>query len=227
MDPEILSGTPVICGTRVPVYDVAASVAAGIPVERILSSYPSLKRKQVELRLSLCRGKSTRGRPRQKSPLPPNAKVISRRTGYPLQISMTKLLIDECLSAELALMARERGHHEASHVVWIGKSGWKDSESREVPARRGLRFLVTWNCKDFRGPKDAPGLKGVLADVPLHGGPGSVSQMLDSRLGDYASISLLRTISRNPRCPCGLRCDRPRQGFDHARNIVHRDLSAE
>lgn len=30
--------------------------------------------------------------------------------------------------------------------------------------------LVTWNCKDFRGPKDAPGLKGVLADVPLHAG---------------------------------------------------------
>jgi len=44
---------------------------------------------------------------------------------------MTKLLIDECLSAELALMARERGHHDASHVVWIGKSGWKDWELKE------------------------------------------------------------------------------------------------
>ena len=43
----------------------------------------------------------------------------------------------------------------------------------------------------------------VGGDPP--GIPGSVSQMLDSRLGDYASISLLRTISRNPRCPCGLR----------------------
>ncbi len=117
---------------------------------------------------------------------------------------MTKLLIDECLSAELALMARERGHHEASHVVWIGKSGWKDWELKKVLLDEDW-VLVTWNCKDFRGPKDAPGLKGVLADVPLHGGPGSVSQMLDSRLGDYASISLLRTISRNPRCPCGLR----------------------
>lgn len=42
-DPEILSGTPVIRGTRVPVYDVAASVTAGIPVERILSAYPSLR----------------------------------------------------------------------------------------------------------------------------------------------------------------------------------------
>jgi hypothetical protein len=28
---------------------------------------------------------------------------------------VTKLFVDECLSSELALMARERGHHEASH----------------------------------------------------------------------------------------------------------------
>jgi len=40
---------------------------------------------------------------------------------------MTKLLIDECLSAELASMARERGHHEASHVAWIGQAGWCES----------------------------------------------------------------------------------------------------
>lgn len=33
---------------------------------------------------------------------------------------MTELLIDECLNAELALMARERRHYEAFNVVWIG-----------------------------------------------------------------------------------------------------------
>jgi uncharacterized protein (DUF433 family) len=48
-DPEILSGTPVIKGTRVPVHDIAASFEAGIQVERILRSYPSLKEGQVEL----------------------------------------------------------------------------------------------------------------------------------------------------------------------------------
>jgi hypothetical protein len=79
---------------------------------------------------------------------------------------MTKLLIDECLSAGLALMARERGHHEASRVVWIGKSGWKDWELKQVLLDEDW-VLVTWNCKDFRGPKAAPGSKGVLADVPL------------------------------------------------------------
>ncbi len=82
---------------------------------------------------------------------------------------MTKLLIDECLSAELALMARERGHHEASHVVWIGKSGWKDWELKQLLLDEDW-VLVTWNCKDFRGPENAPGSKGVLADVQLHAG---------------------------------------------------------
>jgi hypothetical protein len=33
---------------------------------------------------------------------------------------VTKLLIDECLSSELALMARERGHHETSRNVSRG-----------------------------------------------------------------------------------------------------------
>lgn len=82
---------------------------------------------------------------------------------------MTKLLIDECLSAELALMARELGHAEASHVIWIGKAGWKDWELKQLLLDEDW-VLVTWNCKDFRGPKDAPGSKGILADVPLHAG---------------------------------------------------------
>lgn len=80
-DPEILRGTPVIRGTRVPVYDVAASVASGVPMERILSGYPSLKRKQVELAALYVEANPQRGRPRQKTSLPPNAKVIMKRTG--------------------------------------------------------------------------------------------------------------------------------------------------
>jgi uncharacterized protein (DUF433 family) len=78
-DPEILSGTPVIRGTRVPVYDVAASVASGIPVERILSAYPSLKRKQVELAAIYVEANPQRGRPRQKTSLPFSAKGITKR----------------------------------------------------------------------------------------------------------------------------------------------------
>ncbi|MGH9342199.1 MAG: DUF433 domain-containing protein [Terriglobia bacterium] len=79
VDDEILSGTPVIKGTRVPIYDVAASVAAGIPMERILSSYPSLKREQVELAALFAEANPQRGRPRQRIVPPAGAKIISSR----------------------------------------------------------------------------------------------------------------------------------------------------
>jgi uncharacterized protein (DUF433 family) len=64
-DPEILGGTPVIKGTRVPVYDIAAAVDAGTPVDRILKSYPSLKDWQVELASVYARAVPPRGRPKR------------------------------------------------------------------------------------------------------------------------------------------------------------------
>jgi uncharacterized protein (DUF433 family) len=67
-DPEILSGTPVIKGTRVPVYDVAAAVESGTSKDRILKSYPSLKDWQVELATVYARAVPPRGRPRRVSP---------------------------------------------------------------------------------------------------------------------------------------------------------------
>ena len=78
-DSEILSGTPVIKGTRVPVYDVAASVSAGIPMDRILSSYPSINREQVELAALFAEANPQRGRPRQRIEPPAGAKIISSR----------------------------------------------------------------------------------------------------------------------------------------------------
>ena len=82
---------------------------------------------------------------------------------------MTKLLVNECLSLELALMARERGHHEASHVVWIGKAGWKDWElKRLLPAEDWV--LVTRNSDHFRGPRETLGSKGQYSNVLLHAG---------------------------------------------------------
>jgi uncharacterized protein (DUF433 family) len=78
-DDEILGGTPIISGTRVPVYDVAASVGAGHPMERILSAYPSLNREQVELAALFAEANPQRGRPRHRILPPPSAKVISSR----------------------------------------------------------------------------------------------------------------------------------------------------
>jgi hypothetical protein len=82
---------------------------------------------------------------------------------------VTKLLIDECLSSELALMARERGHYEASHVVWIGKAGWKDWELKRLLLAEDW-VLVTRNSHDFRGPRETPGSKGQYSDMLLHAG---------------------------------------------------------
>jgi len=49
-----------------------------------------------------------------------------------------KLLIDECLSPELAKLAQQRGHGESSHIVWLGKSGWKDWSLKAVILDGGL-----------------------------------------------------------------------------------------
>jgi uncharacterized protein (DUF433 family) len=77
--PEILSGTPVIRGTRVPVYDVAASVAAKIPMDRILAAYPSLDADKVELAVIYAEANPPRGRPRHSTEPPANAVVITDR----------------------------------------------------------------------------------------------------------------------------------------------------
>jgi uncharacterized protein (DUF433 family) len=48
-DSEILSGTPVIKGTRIPVYDVASLVESGTSMEELSELYPRLKKEQFEL----------------------------------------------------------------------------------------------------------------------------------------------------------------------------------
>jgi len=56
-------------------------------------------------------------------------------------------------------MARERGHGESSHVVWIGRQGIKDWDLLKI-VLAGDWTLVTRDAYDFRGPKDAPGSGG-------------------------------------------------------------------
>jgi uncharacterized protein (DUF433 family) len=77
--PGVLSKTPVIRGTRVPVYDVAASVGAGMPMDRVLAAYPSIDADQVELASIYAEANPPRGRPRSSPDLPDGAKIISDR----------------------------------------------------------------------------------------------------------------------------------------------------
>jgi uncharacterized protein (DUF433 family) len=68
-DPKILGGIPAIKGTRVPVYDVAASAAAGISLPQLQNAYPSLTRELIELAILYAKAAPPRGRPRQAPPL--------------------------------------------------------------------------------------------------------------------------------------------------------------
>lgn len=68
--PEILGGLPVIRNTRVPVYDVAASVAAGESTERILEAYPTIDEEKINLASLYATANPPRGRPRPGRPEP-------------------------------------------------------------------------------------------------------------------------------------------------------------
>lgn len=77
--PDILGGTPVIRGTRIPVHDVAASVAAGHSRERILDAWPSLDAETVRLAALHAEANPLRGRPRISGGPPEGSVIVSDR----------------------------------------------------------------------------------------------------------------------------------------------------
>lgn len=79
MDPDILGGTPVVGGTRIPVHDVAASIAAGISIRRILDAYPALDAEKIELARIYAEANPARGRPRAVSEVPKGTVVVTDR----------------------------------------------------------------------------------------------------------------------------------------------------
>jgi len=76
-DSAILSGTPVIKGTRVPVYDVAAAAARGLTIEEIHEDYPSVDHEKIALAILYARATPQRGRP--KSSPPSTRGTVSRK----------------------------------------------------------------------------------------------------------------------------------------------------
>ena len=61
---------------------------------------------------------------------------------------MLKSLIDECLSLDLVDVARDRGFTQSSHVVWLGKAGWKDWQLKSFILDGDWTF-VTRDSVDF------------------------------------------------------------------------------
>ena len=54
-DPEIVSGTPVFVGTRVPVESLFDFLAAGDPLDQFLDDFPSVSREQALAVLEVAR----------------------------------------------------------------------------------------------------------------------------------------------------------------------------
>lgn len=54
-DPEIMSGTPVFVGTRVPVYNLFDYLEAGDSLDTFLTSFPSVSRDQAIAALELAK----------------------------------------------------------------------------------------------------------------------------------------------------------------------------
>lgn len=61
---DVMGGTPVIGGTRVPVHAIAAAMATGTPVREILEDYPSLTEDKLELAALYAEANPLRGRPK-------------------------------------------------------------------------------------------------------------------------------------------------------------------
>ncbi len=78
-DAAILDGVPVIRGTRIPVYDIAASVTAGLERQRIRSAYPGLDDRSIELAAIYAAATPPRGRPRRAAMIAPDATIVSVR----------------------------------------------------------------------------------------------------------------------------------------------------
>lgn len=52
-DPEVLGGTPVFVGTRVPIKNLVDYLSAGDPLERFLDHFPSVTREQAVAALEI------------------------------------------------------------------------------------------------------------------------------------------------------------------------------
>jgi len=51
IDPEILSGKPVIKGTRIPVYLILELLGSGMTEKEVLDEYPTLKEEDIKAAL--------------------------------------------------------------------------------------------------------------------------------------------------------------------------------
>ena len=78
-DPEMLRGTPVLRGTRIPVYDIAAAVGAGQSAARLKAAYPDLDDDRIALASLYAEANPPRGRPPTRDRADAGLKLLSER----------------------------------------------------------------------------------------------------------------------------------------------------
>ena len=111
-----------------------------------------------------------------------------------------KFLIDECLSPVLAQLAIERDHGESSHVVWLGKAGWKDWDLiRFIVA--GDWVFVTCNARDFHGRRGLHGKQAVHAGLVCLNAADGLDQALQAELFELALDELTNDVDRRWKSP--------------------------
>lgn len=98
-----------------------------------------------------------------------------------------KFLIDECLSPELAELARHEGHVASTHVNWLGLTSAKDWTIARRAVDEGFVF-VTNNTADFTALYDREELHVGL--VCLNAAHGSLNLKLQERLFRLALAEL-------------------------------------
>lgn len=80
--PDVLGGTPVFKGTRIPVHDIADMLTNGDEPEAIVRAYPRLDKERVRLAALYASAYPRRGRPRVKAPRRPGTPKHSETIGF-------------------------------------------------------------------------------------------------------------------------------------------------
>lgn len=66
VDPDVMGGTPVVRGTRIPVYSVLARIEGGDTLGVLEEDYPDVKREAFEAAVAYARTHPRRGRPKKR-----------------------------------------------------------------------------------------------------------------------------------------------------------------
>jgi predicted nuclease of predicted toxin-antitoxin system len=111
-----------------------------------------------------------------------------------------KFLVDECLSPDLAAVARARGFHESTHVTWLGMRSRSDWSIVRRAIEEGF-ILVTNNTTDFTPLYERAEIHAGL--VCLNAPPSQMSRDVQTtlfllalaRLGEHEPINEVLDIS--------------------------------